>query len=504
MQMTTGVLSAVQAGSPRPVQQGRPEQHEQPVAATPPSPPQQPPLQQPARRPPTGAVPAMQALVIELYMRRHQNQQQHQGTQQYVHAGEPAPLPPHPAHAQHLPGPAQHAAVGPSSRGSPVAQEGPAGQYMPQQPAASSLDTAGTAAGNQCGKRPRTSLDPRRRAQQSEPLGSPASARMQHGGPAPQQAQQAQHAQQQRQQPPWARWPLPLEAAVQVSIGKWEAVSCVSAALAELDHSAPSAADRQEKLDGALFAAVHGSRCPPACVAVVRLLLEAGASATAVDSSGRPVLAAFLRGSPSGPQSECWSEQDTAALIETLVAAGASATAQDSQGLLPLERAVCMGSGAMVRGALRALAATGADLLHVDRRGKGGLHHAAAFSVGAEGLEAAIELLLEAGCDPLAPDADGMLPLQLLDSGAGRSTGAATKLLAKGMRARSAADREAHAALREQQDRQQCCVVCMQRPRTIALLPCGHFAFCDGCAAASMACPICRQAVASRHNVHLA
>lgn len=298
---------------------------------------------------------------------------------------------------------------------------------------------------------------------------------------------------------------MSLSQAVQVSSGKWDALAAVSAALAALERSAPSMAAKQAQLDAALFAALRHNRCPPACIAVVKMLLEAGASAT-VGSSGRPPLQAFLRSCESWR----WLEEEAACLVQTLLAAGASATERDGQGMTPCERAVRMSGDAAVRGALRALAAGGADLLAVDGRGRTLLHHAAAHSAGSRGLEAAVELLLEAGCDPLAVDkpdwegASGSLALQLLDSKPGRSTSGAARLLANGMRARSAADREASAALRAQLDSQQCCVVCMQRPRTVALLPCGHFGFCSTCAAASTACPLCRQRVSARQTIHAA
>jgi hypothetical protein len=44
-----------------------------------------------------------------------------------------------------------------------------------------------------------------------------------------------------------------------------------------------------------------------------------------------------------------------------------------------------------------------------------------------------------------------------------------------------------------------CCAICLDAPRTSALVPCGHALLCDGCAAkvlatAAPACPVCRVA----------
>lgn len=47
-------------------------------------------------------------------------------------------------------------------------------------------------------------------------------------------------------------------------------------------------------------------------------------------------------------------------------------------------------------------------------------------------------------------------------------------------------------AVESEEEVQQCCVVCMDSPRTHALLPCGHKCICASCAPRLAACPICR------------
>jgi hypothetical protein len=51
------------------------------------------------------------------------------------------------------------------------------------------------------------------------------------------------------------------------------------------------------------------------------------------------------------------------------------------------------------------------------------------------------------------------------------------------------------------------CIVCMARPKTHAMLPCGHKSFCEECgpqlAAAGAACPVCRGQVSGIAVIHL-
>ena len=45
------------------------------------------------------------------------------------------------------------------------------------------------------------------------------------------------------------------------------------------------------------------------------------------------------------------------------------------------------------------------------------------------------------------------------------------------------------------------CRICLDRPRRMLLMPCGHFHFCVECASSLKECPICRRAVESTVTV---
>lgn len=291
---------------------------------------------------------------------------------------------------------------------------------------------------------------------------------------------------------------LALSQAVLASSNKWEAVAAVATALGQLEASGQSAAAWQQQLDAALFSAVHNGS-PAACTAVMEMLLHAGASAAAVNSSGCSLLVYFLQHMPAA----VWSEQQTANLVQVLVKAGADATASAAGDMSPLQAAVRLQGAPAVRGAIAALIAAGADVHQTDGLQRTLLHQAAAHCTSQEGLAAGIRALLAAGCDALAVDADGRLAYQLLDCNPAHPLEDAADLLMHGMAARAVADREAAAELKAQHDALQTCVVCLQRPRTTALMPCGHFAFCGACAAGFASCPICRRLVDGDVPVHL-
>lgn len=48
------------------------------------------------------------------------------------------------------------------------------------------------------------------------------------------------------------------------------------------------------------------------------------------------------------------------------------------------------------------------------------------------------------------------------------------------------------AEIKKESSEDSTCVICMERQRNVVLLPCGHFGFCDVCAANISDCPICR------------
>lgn len=65
---------------------------------------------------------------------------------------------------------------------------------------------------------------------------------------------------------------------------------------------------------------------------------------------------------------------------------------------------------------------------------------------------------------------------------------------------------KARASRLRQRSESQKCVVCLDRPRNVVLLPCSHLALCNECCARmsdSTDCPVCRAAVAQIHVVHV-
>jgi predicted nucleic acid-binding Zn-ribbon protein len=44
----------------------------------------------------------------------------------------------------------------------------------------------------------------------------------------------------------------------------------------------------------------------------------------------------------------------------------------------------------------------------------------------------------------------------------------------------------------KENDEANFCIICMERPSDVAVVPCGHFCLCEECAAKCNNCPICR------------
>ena len=58
--------------------------------------------------------------------------------------------------------------------------------------------------------------------------------------------------------------------------------------------------------------------------------------------------------------------------------------------------------------------------------------------------------------------------------------------------------KEAHLRRRlEQQDTEKACVICLEAPKTVLLLPCSHLCVCSNCSerAELETCPLCRNAI---------
>ena len=48
------------------------------------------------------------------------------------------------------------------------------------------------------------------------------------------------------------------------------------------------------------------------------------------------------------------------------------------------------------------------------------------------------------------------------------------------------------------------CLVCMEAPATVAMLPCGHMCCCEGCGKGMKTCPVCRTLVTSAQRIYIA
>jgi hypothetical protein len=47
------------------------------------------------------------------------------------------------------------------------------------------------------------------------------------------------------------------------------------------------------------------------------------------------------------------------------------------------------------------------------------------------------------------------------------------------------------------------CVVCQEKNRNVAVLPCNHYVLCEGCAAKQVSCPFCHTTISQRTNMLL-
>lgn len=53
----------------------------------------------------------------------------------------------------------------------------------------------------------------------------------------------------------------------------------------------------------------------------------------------------------------------------------------------------------------------------------------------------------------------------------------------------------------EEEEEQKQCIVCMDKPRGVLLVPCGHFSLCKDCSGRFDACPSCNTHIATKVNV---
>ena len=268
-------------------------------------------------------------------------------------------------------------------------------------------------------------------------------------------------------------------------------------AWADLVEGGATPRQRRRRLDAALVCAVQNPS--PACaLAAMHVLLAKGAN---VDASA--ALHVLLCAPPPA-----WSGADLAAAVGVLCqAGGGDPNLRSSSDSTPLELAVCLACPGHVTAAVEALVQAGADARATAAGGKTLLHVAAGENESAAGMEAAFRALLMEGVDPLARDGGGHLATHHLSTALGDWQGAVDVLADATAAAAARAARERR-QLQEEREREQTCVVCLERPRTTAVVPCFHFAFCRQCAEHSLraqrACPLCREPAAGAQAIHVA
>lgn len=192
-----------------------------------------------------------------------------------------------------------------------------------------------------------------------------------------------------------------------------------------------------------------------------------------------------------------------------LLDAQAVTSTKDWFGFTPLLRACFNGHAPVVETLLQARA----DPCQADDTGRLPLHVAAA-----QGHACTVSMLLE--CRVLvSPHADdGRTPLEMAEA---KHHTQVVELLKEAERAPEV-DVEIREVTREQsrehfaiveppvvvdpetREDRTACIICMERPRNTALVPCGHYFGCHGCTLRITACPICRGPVAARVRVFAA
>ncbi|EFN56652.1 hypothetical protein CHLNCDRAFT_144476 [Chlorella variabilis] len=362
-----------------------------------------------------------------------------------------------------------------------------------------------------------TSSQTCKRAAAAAPDAQPVAKAARKQPQAEQAPPQHEEAQQQQPQPPQSNRDAAtksLIAAARLGGGRHKCLAALHAALAELGEAgaagSSSQADPQSALDEALIAATQNSD-PGACLAAVKELLDAGAVPNQLAPQGSsgssalpdgPALHAFLT-KPS--RTAGWTADQHTAVLAALLAAGACAVSSDPRLKVPLHLAAMLPNAAAAEAAVAALVAAGADVDAAQpATGLTPLHHAA-FNTSADAARAAVSALLKAGADPLVADASGRLPATYAASCAltPRVGAPVVEVLTNAVAARWQQARQQLTQLKEQHEALQACTVCMAAPRTTALLPCGHFAPCAGCATACKQCPVCRAKPRCRQTIHL-
>lgn len=55
---------------------------------------------------------------------------------------------------------------------------------------------------------------------------------------------------------------------------------------------------------------------------------------------------------------------------------------------------------------------------------------------------------------------------------------------------------------KSKEENNKLCCICLDQPKSIVLLPCGHICVCEGCGKSVQQCPLCRENVQGRSKVY--
>lgn len=187
-----------------------------------------------------------------------------------------------------------------------------------------------------------------------------------------------------------------------------------------------------------------------------------------------------------------------------LLSAGVDATAAAKNGLTPLRMLLGRLAGAWNTNDKDRKATKEGVLAIGAKLGACSLHLVAEKACDSGVAKTLIRALLDAGADPMEADASGELAINV----AARNSSSAGKevllALANAVAERCEKEKKERQAEQQKQEAAQTCIICNDAPRTHAFLPCGHFAFCEGCAKASAdKCPICRKKPRATQTIHL-
>ena len=281
------------------------------------------------------------------------------------------------------------------------------------------------------------------------------------------------------------------------------AVAVLVAASADVNASADCAGNAHKYSYYEGWQPLHdaaGNLNAEAAAASVAALVAAGAAVNASSAVGWRPLHVAARNSNA---------EAAAAAVRALVAAGADVTARAHTGQRPLHAAATNGDAEAAAAAITALVAAGADVNATANYARLPLHDAADGNDNPRGAAAAALAFLAAGANKTAVDGGGRTPHQVamkrwlpdlgnLQAGDASAVQQLLQLLETEVDPPMAQLLEADAgpAAQPSPPTEPDCVVCLEAPRSHALLPCGHRVLCGVCAARRWRhCPVCREVV---------